>query len=161
MKKTFLYIFLIILSNPVAYTQVFEDTITLERVFGGYKYFQYGNRLSMSEVVDILEDNYDAHVQLKAASVNYRLSNMFGVVGGLMMMYPPVSTLAGGEPLWLLAGIGAGLVIAAIPISKLAARQEKEAITMYNRQLKEPDLKPEAKIQLSKTTYGFGIVLLF
>lgn len=161
MKKTFFYILLVFCTIPGAFPQVFEDTIAIERVFGGYKYYQYGNQLSMSEVVNIIEDNYDAHVQLKAARVNYRLSNMFGVVGGLMIIYPPASTLAGGEPLWLLAGIGAGLVIAAIPVSKLASRQAKKAITMYNRQLKEPDLKPEAIIHLGKTKNGLGIVLLF
>ena len=161
LKKTIFYILLVFSTIQYAFPQVFEDTIIYERVFGGYKYYQYGNRISMTEVVDILEDNYDAHVQLKAARVNYRLSNMFGVVGGLMIIYPPASALAGGRPLWLLAGIGTGLVIAAIPVSKLASRQTKEAISLYNGQLKKPRLQPESLIQFGKTNNGIGIVLSF
>ncbi len=161
MKKLSLAMLLLFTGLSSLFCQYFNDTIKTEKVFGGYQYYQYENRLSMNELVDLLEEDYEAHTQLKAARLNYQLSNMLGFVGAIMVGYPLGTAIAGGNAQWVLAGIGAGLVIVSIPVSGLASRQAKTAIETFNRYLKESHGQNPPELFIELKPGSFGIVFHF
>ncbi len=69
----------------------------------------------MLQLVKTMEPNEQAYKEIKAAQSTYTLAIIVGGVGGFMVGWPLGTALSGGEPNWIFAGIGAGLIVISIP----------------------------------------------
>jgi hypothetical protein len=79
-----------------------------------------------------LQPNAAAFAEMKKAKSAYDAGMVFGFVGGALIGWPVGSALGGGEPQWVLAGVGAGVILLALPLSKSYKVHAKKAIQLYN-----------------------------
>lgn len=60
----------------------------------------------------------------RSCSNGYTITaNILGGVGGFLIGWPLGTLIAGGEPEWVLAGMGAGVLAVAIPLSIIGSRK--------------------------------------
>lgn len=134
--------------------------IEMEKIFGGYKYTQYGNEMTMRDLVKTMESNTQAFHLIKKAQSNNTLASIIGFAGGGLIGWPIGTALGGGEANWTLAGIGAGLVVVGIPISSSANKKTKQAVELFNSSLNSTSLyerKPEFKVIANGNGIGFSM----
>lgn len=158
MKKIGLTFIIFLTTATLCRAQKIES----KKVFGGYKFSAHGTDLSMSELVEIMESNKQAYPIMKKAKANHTVVSVMGFAGGFLIGWPIGAALANKDPDWTLAGIGAGLVAIAIPISATVGRQTKQAIDIYNAGLKPSSLnefKPEFKLLVKGN--GIGLSMQF
>ena len=136
--------------------------IDTEKVFGGYKYTYNDELMSIGDLATIIEANTDAFKLIKKGRANRSLSGALGFVGGGLIGWPLGTSIAGGETNWAMAGIGAGLIIVAIPISSNSNKKINQAVELYNASLNATSntyFKPEFKIIANGS--GFGLTMNF
>ena len=76
----------------------------------GNSIFQEGKRLTVAQLAETMEGNSEAYSIINNARSTNTIGILIGGAGGFMIGYPLGAAVAGGDPNWLLAGIGAGLV---------------------------------------------------
>ncbi|TBN01891.1 hypothetical protein EYD45_12750 [Hyunsoonleella flava] len=134
----------------------------MEKVFGGYKYSQDGNLMTMKDLVKTMASNQEAFELIKKAQSNNTLASIIGFAGGGLIGWPIGTAAGGGDANWALAGIGAGLVAIAIPISSRVNKNAKSAVELYNASLNTTSynsFKPKFKIIGNRT--GIGLCMNF
>lgn len=85
-----------------------------------------------------MRSNAKAYKQINSALPNDYLAKIFSYAGGGLIGWPIGAALSGGKPNWSLAGIGAGLIVVAIPIGKQCDKKlimQSEFLTTELRQL--------------------------
>lgn len=161
MKQIAITIVLLLASCTLGYSQSNTDTIRMQKVFGGYKFYQGNQRLSVKQMVKTMETNEEALSLMKSAQSNYITANIMGFAGGFMIGWPIGAALGGGDPNWLMAGIGAGIIAASIPFSIKFNKKTKKAIATYNTAPQRHTFLDNTSLHLSTTTHGLGLVLRF
>lgn len=139
MKKTILLIFSSWLLSAVVLGQKNDnndrrpyDTITVVSNFGGLRFYHQNMLLKQRELTALLKTNEEAYANFKSAKANAALSTILAYAGGFMIGWPIGTAIGRGKPQWALAGVGAGLVGLAIPLSISSNRKMKTAIHTYN-----------------------------
>ena len=158
MKKTILTLIFALAIMTFCNAQKIE----MEKMFGGYKYTQNGKRMTMGDLVNTMESNANALEFIKKARTNNTFASILGGAGGALVGFPIGQSLGGGDANWTLAGIGAGLIIVAIPISSSANKKAKQAVEFYNSSLNPSsyyEFKPEFKIIANGS--GIGLTMNF
>ncbi|MEM6643851.1 MAG: hypothetical protein AAF616_12800 [Bacteroidota bacterium] len=89
--------------------------------------------VGLADYVALMKPNLEAFELAKQAKSSYNTATVLGFVGGFMIGWPLGSALGGGDPNWALAGIGAGIVVIAIPIQASGAKKMKKATDLYNK----------------------------
>lgn len=117
--------------------------------------------LTMQQVLSTMESNPTAHAQMKSANGTNGFLMVLSYTGGALVGYPLGTAIAGGEPEWALAGIGAGLILLSLPIQKSFKKKANSALdTFYGREsAMRKCFKPQ--LQLASTKNGTGLVLRF
>lgn len=133
----------------------------LKKDFWGYKFYHGGTRVELRNLVDIMRDNQEAYQSIKSARSNYNLASVIGFAGGFMVGWPIGVAVAGGEPNWALAGIGAGLLVATIPITNSFVKKSKVAVDSYNRGSASNSVWDRSEMSLSLSGPGLGLSLSF
>jgi len=136
--------------------------IDIEKVFGGYKYTQNDELMSLGDLASVIESNTKAFELIKKGRTNRSFAAILGFAGGGLIGWTIGTAVAGGKANWALAGVGAGLVIIGIPISSSANKKINQAVELYNASLNSTannKLKPEFKIIAN--TSGFGLSMNF
>ncbi|WP_396602114.1 hypothetical protein [Algibacter sp. R77976] len=154
--------FLILVITLLLTSFVNAQKIDTEKVFGGYKYTYNDELISIGDLASIIESNTNAFKLIKKGRTNRSLSGVLGFAGGALVGWPIGNSLGGGDPNWTMAGIGAGLIIVAIPISSKANKKINQAVELYNASLNATSsttFKPEFKIIANGT--GFGLSMNF
>ena len=129
--------------------------LSMKNGFFGWQFFRNGEKLKLSEVTDLLSANEQATAYLKSAKSNYTWSQIIGSVGGFLVGYPLGVSAGGGEPKWVMAGVGAGLIVASIPLSVAANKHAKNAVLSYNEGARSTSLrKPTFHLGLSGAGVG-------
>jgi len=158
MNKTILTITFTLITIAFCNAQKIE----IEKVFGGYKYYQNEKRMTFGDLARTMESNAKALKLIKKAQGNNTLSSIFGFAGGALFGWPIGTELGGGNPNWTIAGIGVGVMAIGIPLSSGANKNAREAIELYNSSL-EPSsyrgFKPQ--FNLLSNSSGFGISMSF
>jgi len=134
--------------------------IEMEKIFGGYKYTQNGNQMTMKNLVKTMESNKQAFDLIKKAQSNNTLASIIGFAGGGLIGWPIGTAIGGGDANWTLAGIGAGLVAIGIPISSSANKKTKQAVELYNSSLNSTsfyEFKPEFKVIANGNGIGLSM----
>lgn len=154
MKKIFLIILVAITSYAFSYAQAIDS----EKVFGGYKFSQNGEKMSFRDLERTMEANESAHQLINYARSRNMLASVISFAGGGLIGWPIGSYLGGGDPNWALAGIGIGLVVVSIPISSSAGKKAKRAVDIYNDSLEETSFhapKPRYNFIVNGSRVGF------
>ncbi len=116
----------------------------------------------MNQLISSMQNNAQAYKEIQQAKSTYVLATVVGATGGYLIGWPLGTALAGGEPNWVLAGVGAGLTLVSIPINKKFMRQARQAVTTYNSSVGKATTsirKPEFKFTL--TGAGIGMAYKF
>lgn len=136
-----------------------SDSIRMTKVFGGYKYSQNNQPLTVKQLGSALQANPEASKLFQQAKPNGTAATIFGVAGGFLVGWPVGTAIGGGKPSWELAGIGAGLIVVSIPFSSAFNKKTKEAVSIYNQGNKTSSVNwnPEFKLNLSMNQVGVAM----
>jgi hypothetical protein len=157
MKATFF----VLVFATITFT-VHAQTIEMEKTFGGHVYSQNGDKLSPKEVQNMMQPQSMEQKLMKKARANSTLASILGGVGGALIGFPLGTAIGGGEPEWWLAGIGAGFIGVAIPISISANKKAKQAVESYNTSLEETSFhKYQPEMHFVANGNGLGLSLRF
>lgn len=130
MKKLIFFIFFISIST-ITCAQTDSNKITIKQGLS-VKFYQNGKKLKPIQLLKITRDNAEAYKEMKKAKANLDVSNVLAIPGGLLFGFPLGQAMAGGEPNKILLGVGAGLIIASIPLSSAYTKRAKKAVNIYN-----------------------------
>ena len=158
MKNKILTLLVVIASLTYSHAQ----KIDIEKVFGGYKYTQNDELMSIGDLASVLESNNKAFQLIKKGRTNRSFASVLGFAGGALIGWPLGTSVGGGDANWTLAGIGAGLIIVGIPISSRANKKIHQAVDIYNTSLNattQNNFKPEFKIIANNK--GLGLSMSF
>lgn len=151
-------IFTIILS---VFTLSFVNAqkIEMKKVFGGYAFSQNDKNLTLTQMQELMKDNKEAFNLVKSAKSNQTWAMILGTAGGALVGFPVGTAIGGGEPKWALAGAGAALIVASIPIVKGFNRKTKEAVDLYNSGLPSvsSNFNPSFNFTVKGTSMGISM----
>ncbi|WP_298498032.1 hypothetical protein [uncultured Algibacter sp.] len=156
MKNSLFTLILIVTSITFCNAQ----KIDIEKVFGGYKYTYNDKLISIGDLASIIETNTNAFNLIRKGRTNRSLSAVLGFAGGGLVGWPLGTSMGGGNANWTLAGIGAGLIIIAIPISSSANKKINQAVELYNASLNgstNTHFKPEFNIIANSSGLGLSV----
>jgi hypothetical protein len=156
MKSTILTLALIISSFGFINAQ----KIDVEKVFGGFKYTQNEELISIGDLVTIMENNTEALEILKKGRTNRSFAGVLGFAGGALVGWPIGTSIGGGDANWTLAGIGAGLIAVSIPISSKSNKRINQAVELYNASLNGTSyyiFNPEFNVVANANGVGFSM----
>lgn len=158
--KHLITLFLIMIGALSLKAQVKGDTIRITSSFWGLSVEQGEQKLSLKQAEKIMEPVPKAALNMKKARTNNTIAIILAFAGGAAIGWPLGSAAGGGNPEWFLAGIGAGLIIVAIPISSSATKHAKQAASIYNKSIPKTSYY-KWNIDLNLSGSGIGIVFLF
>ncbi len=156
MKNTILTLVLIITS----FSLINAQKIDIEKVFGGFKYTQNEELISIGDLVTIMDNNTEALDILKKGRTNRSFAGVLGFAGGALIGWPIGTSLGGGDANWTLAGIGAGLVAISIPIATKSNKKINQAVELYNASLNGTSyngFNPEFNVIANANGVGFSM----
>lgn len=158
MKKTITVGMLLIMSYCL-FGQDISDTIEVKKAMG-VVFIQNGQKLMPRQLLGITAANPESYKEMKIAKTNYDVGTVFGSAGGFLIGWPIGTAVAGGEPEWLLAAVGAGLIAISIPFSTSYSKHAKKAVVIFNNGLKQSGHNaPEVRLGL--TYGGIGVKVTF
>jgi len=161
MKRIAIIISLLTFTFSFAFGQTSPDSVFMKKAFGGYQFYQADKRLNMNQLVKAVKSNEQAYSQIKSAQSTYTFASVIGFAGGFMVGWPIGAAIGGGEPNWAMAGIGAGLIVASVPLSKKFNKQAKQAVDTFNGGLSASSFWDKRELKLSMTGNGIGLTLRF
>lgn len=150
---------LFLLSTYCIYGQNISDTIEVRKAMG-VVFIQNGQKLAPRKLLEITSTNSEAYKEMKIAKSNYDAGSVFGFAGGFLVGWPLGTAVAGGEPNWTLAAVGAGLIVISIPFSTSYSKHAKKAVALYNNGLKQSGLN-SPEVRLGLTYNGIGLRVTF
>ena len=156
--KRILFIGLLLLTVKTTFGQIKNDSIEIKKSLGTV-FRQNGKNLTPRQLLIITESNTEAYKEMKIAKSNFDASFVFGYAGGFLVGWPVGTAVAGGEPNWALAGIGAGLIAVSIPFSVAYTKHAKNAVRIYNGS--RPTAFHNLDFKVGLTSNGIGIKMRF
>ncbi|MEN8229418.1 MAG: hypothetical protein ABFS38_14765 [Bacteroidota bacterium] len=158
MRSLIILIVISTISVP-AFSQ--SDSILVKQVFGGYKFEQNGKVLNGKALLHAMENDQKAYEIMKKAKTNTDVGNIFGYTGSFLVGWTLGGMIAGGEPSWTMAGIGAGCLIIGIPLIVNGSKNTHKAVEIYNSHLGGTAFHQGLKIKVGVTHSGIGLALNF
>lgn len=116
----------------------------------------------MKELSSKMKSDIQAHELIKRARFKKITASILGYPGAAMVGATVGSSLGGADINWIYGGIGIGLVIVAIPTFNSSNEKAKQAVDLYNSNLKKTSFygyKP--KLQIVSKGKGIGLVVNF
>ncbi len=139
--------------------QSIPDTLEIRRA-SGIVFRQNGKDISRKQFLKLIEQDEAAKSEIQVARQNSDAANVFSFAGGFCVGYTVGKFIAGGKPDFLMAEIGAGLIVVSIPFSIAYYRHAKNAVEYYNEGLKR-SLSSKPDFNLGLNTNGMGITVRF
>ena len=133
----------------------------MKKVFGGYQFYQYGQRMNMKQLVNKMKPDILAYDQIRSAKSSYNLAMVFSYAGGFMIGWPLGTSITGGDAEWALAGIGAGLIAITIQIGRSFNKKARQAVNTYNEGLAPMPFWKRSELSVSTTGNSVGMLLQF
>lgn len=161
MKKIIVLLLLSITFCTMTYGQISSDLIIVKKQFGSFVFYKDSDKLTLSQLSKIIKTNEEASKIAKQANTTQVFAVLTGVAGGAMLGYPIGAAMAGKKPNYIIAGVGAGLIVVSVPLSFKANRQYKKATDEYNKGLDAASFWDKTELKLSMTENGFGLTLKF
>ena len=148
------------LQNVVAQGIVNDESIQVEgNAFMGMRFYQQGKTLTMQEATQAVHANPAAFEHMTKARNQSVLGMILGAAGGFCIGWPIGTAIGGGDPNWVMAGVGAGLVAITIPISISATKHARDGVSLYNEGLSKPQSRLNVDVGLVGA--GLGLTIYF
>lgn len=145
-----------------AFSQNQTDSIDVKTGFwSGASFSVNGNRLTRAETENIIKSNAEAYSYFKKAKTTNVFASIIAGIGGYCIGYPIGYAIAGGEPKWILAGIGAGLIVADIPLMLNTNKKFKKAIDTYNAGVSPVSKNFNYDLNIEAKNGGLALVIHF
>jgi uncharacterized protein YcfJ len=157
MKKIVLTIVLILTTS----IHINSQEIEMKKVLGGYVFKQEGKKLSLKQMQEVMKNNKEAFDLVQSAKSNQTWGMVLGAAGGALVGFPIGTSLGGGEPKWALAGVGAALIVATIPIINKFNKKTSKAVTIYNDGISSTSYRFQPSINLNVKGTGIGLTMSF
>lgn len=140
----------------IGFFNVNAQKIEVKKSFGTNMYMQDGKRLSITQLTSLMESNEKALSAIKKAKTNQIWGAVLGGAGGFLVGFPIGTAIGGGDAKWELAAVGAGLIVASIPLNTGYNRQSKKAVDIYNKEITSSayQFKPEFNVNLKGNSIG-------
>jgi len=151
--------FLLMCGAGVVHAQSTTDSIYVAKAFLGFKFYQNDVRLNFNQLPFVMEENPEAFNIIKKAKSNYTLSTILGGAGGFLVGWQLGTAAFGGNPNWVLAGLGGALIVVSIPISTKSYNLAFDAIDLHNGAVSGSARRLE--LNLGTTSNGVGLVLRY
>ncbi len=161
MKNIFFILTLLTINLTVTFGQSVNDTISMQKGFGGYRFYQGERLLIMKQLVNIMKPDEQAYKEIKAAQSTNTLATILGGAAGFMIGWPIGTALGGGEPNWTMAAVGAGLIVVSIPIIQKFNKQAKQAVQTWNSGLQTGSFRDRSEMRFLIVETGIGLSLRF
>jgi hypothetical protein len=145
----------------LSFSQASRDSIQYKKINGDLRFYQDGNRLWWYDVVDTLEPNPQAHQLMKSARSTRAVAGLIGGAGGFMAGWAIGGAIGGGEFDLATLGIGAGLIVVALPLSAASNKKAISAVSIYNRGLQSSSFWERSELRFSVNGNGAGFTLRF
>ncbi len=159
MKPKYLLLTFLLFSSLFNLT---AQEVTIKKSFGENLFSQNDKRISFNQLLTSLENNSEAYKMATSAKGNKTFGMILGTAGGALIGWPLGTAIGGGEPNWILAGVGAGLVVATIPIISGYNKKTAKAVQLYNDGLTDTSYKPvPVQLYISASHNGLGINVQF
>jgi len=155
-------IVLILVLGVAVIGQINGQKIESKKVFGGYEYYQDERPQSIKQLERKMESLPEAYELVQKAKGNNIMATIAGYAGGFLIGWPIGTALAGGEPNWGLAGIGAGALILSIPFASGYSKKMNQAVDIYNSSLENTSYRrPKPSLKFVASARGFGLRMVF
>lgn len=138
------------------------DSITMKKApLGGYQFIYRGDNLRTKEVVQVMDLNKTACVQMKSARTSNSIANDLSFAGSFMVGWT-LGDLAGGrDPNYAVMALGGGLIVTSIPFTVSAVKKSKKAVHTWNSGLSTSSLPPARELDFTMRGLGVGLVYRF
>lgn len=138
------------------------DSIEITKSFGGYRFYQHNQQLSLKQLQNQLQPNDAAYKLVKSARGSNTFATILGAAGGFLVGWPLGTAIGGGDPNWTMAAIGGGLIGVSVPVSIGANKKLKKAVAIYNDALVTTGSKPSPlQLQFKHGAGGMGLAICF
>ncbi len=157
-----LLLFCLPFANCLAQQVLPPQGLVMYRTFGGAA-FEYTKdtttfQVSAKQVLQIMnKDNPLAYEEFKKGRKLETAGGIMGFVGGVLILFPIGSAIAGADPEWSFLAAGGALIVGSIPLHRSYKRHAQSAIETYNAGLKAWNPKPA----LFFSRNGVGIQVKF
>ena len=152
---------LIFLIAVLAFISTNAQQIEIRKSFGEVQLYKDNERLKMKEVKALMRDHQAAFEELQKANTNKAFAYIFSIPGGALIGYPIGTAIGGGDPEWVLAGIGAGLVAVSIPFMSGYNKRAKNAAGLYNKAVMNTTSSFQPDVRFSVKANGVRLVIVF
>ena len=124
-----------------------------------YRGNQWLDRHILKDMQEIMKENTEAFALIQSAKTNQTWAMVLGTAGGALVGFPIGTAIGGGDPEWALAGAGAALIVASIPIVKGFNRKTKKAVELYNDAISSTSYKfrPSFNLEFRGTNLGISM----
>jgi hypothetical protein len=129
-------------------------------VMRGKYLFYKGQPLRTNELVALLKTNDQSYKKFKSGYFPGSVASILEYVGGGLIGYPIGTAIAGGEPDWTMAAVGGGLIVFSLPIFYIAAKNQREAVNIYNMGVNKTSFRNK-ELHIGLTNNGLSIRLRF
>ncbi len=135
--------------------------LTYEKSGGGLNVKQNGKYLSQHEFYDVLNEDAEASRYVSRYKTKNISGSILGGVGGALIGFPIGQAIGGGDPQWVLALAGVGVLAVGIPVAISAGKDLRKGIDVYNQNLESSAQLPKPILRLGSQQYGVGLALRF
>ncbi len=90
----------------------------------------------MKDLVAITQNNSAAYAEIKKARTSNTIGSVIGGIGGFLVGYTLGTAIAGKNPNWAVAGVGAGLIGVSVPFAISTGKRVKNGVHIYNSSLR-------------------------
>jgi hypothetical protein len=149
--KFLILAFILFLAVPA-----FSQDITIYKTFGSLTYERDTITLGVKQVLEIMKDNPTAFQEMKKAKRKMNISAILGFGGGILLVFPIGTLIAGGDPEWTLAAGGAAMIIASIPFYHSYQNHAVTAVEAFNQ-----NKTSRVNLNIQFTGTGARLVLRF
>jgi hypothetical protein len=140
--------------------QGITDTIEIRKMALGKSYYLGEERLTLRRLAEITSSDALAHKKIKLAQTCNVFGCVFGAAGGACIGYPVGTLIGGGQPNWIVAGVGAGFLLIGVSVAIAGDIHIAKGVAMYNRGLQQANADT-VYFRLNFTPTGIGVVMKF
>jgi len=147
---------LILMIAQTSMAQETSDSISVINPARGR--FEYKNAtIDLKELLHLTQKNPEAYNQINKAIKQRNGGIITGAIGGGLIGFTLGSAVGSGEPMWWLAGVGAGFFGIASVLSSESNKKVYRGVAIYNAGLNDPKTPGKSPVILGMTSTGLGI----
>ncbi|MBR6082199.1 MAG: hypothetical protein IKP62_04660 [Salinivirgaceae bacterium] len=160
MKKSLLSILLCLFSLASLCQQ--SDSIVIVKAFDVLTYSGAGGVHKLNDLPQMVAANPEAVKYADKACTNNTFALVFIYAGGFLIGWPLGTYASGGDAEWGLLAVGAGSFTAGLIFKKVADKNARRAVDIYNSGARIPESTSfNSELGIGLTGNGVGLTLRF